>query len=165
MASARHGPGWANQAVALPTLRFVTEVPEPLPINSVWIGLDVARLTPWCNPFEAFNFGTPYEEYGKFLLQRADLHEFIEPLWGKTLLCNCGSAAGCHGALLVGVCEELHADRVRATDLQQDARHSIPQDIGTDDANHHPFPIQGDTFYQVFDMVDNRSNLHRIEHC
>ena len=92
---------------------LLQKVGQPLEANMVYIGLcsfvadgSGIRPTQWCNPFSLFEekYDDAFAEYEDWLFQRMDLEDFVRPLRGRVLVCDC-CARRCHGELLVKLCE------------------------------------------------------------
>ena len=108
--AAMHGPGWANQGNAMPTLKHVDKVVAPLPMHHTFIGIagiEEFRPSKWCNPFTVLDPGNATDMYSRFLRCRCDLQSFLSPLLNRTLVCNCLCPGNCHGSILIDLCSEF----------------------------------------------------------
>ena len=75
-----------------------------------------------------------YKEYTDWLLQRADLHEFLASLYGKTLLCSCRAPVGqCHGQLPVKLCEDYQRENEEIEDQEHGDADEEEEDHGDTD--------------------------------
>ena len=99
------GPGW-GPAHALP-LDGVYHGPIrlPIPINTVYVGFGnqeiFLRPSPWCNPFVFFTEDEQEANwiFAQFGRSRADKVQWLSPILGKQLACDCGQSK-CHASVL-----------------------------------------------------------------
>lgn len=103
------GRGWRKAGSKPPTVLHYKRVCLPLDSDCVYIGVgsfgtpgcDV-RATQWLNPFELMSCSTnALVDYVDWLDVRMDIDDFVRPLCGKTLLCDCTNGDRCHGYILV----------------------------------------------------------------
>ena len=86
----------------------------PLPTDACYIGLGVEALfvkpSPWCNPFELYSADKVVTDqlFHSYAEARADLHEWLSPLFGKHLVCDCHHEC-CHGHSLARLVMGLSA--------------------------------------------------------
>ena len=93
------GPG-CGPAQALPVDGiYHGPIRLPIPINTVYVGFGnqeiFLRPSPWCNPFVFF---TEDEQeatviFAQFGRSRADKVQWLSPIFGKQLACDCGQSA------------------------------------------------------------------------
>ena len=103
------GSGWRSSSIRPPTLSHVVCAELPLDAQIIYIGVHsvgmtgtIARVTQWCNPFEllGLNAKDSYKAFEEWLEQRMDTEEYVRPLFGRELLCDCRDAELCHGRAL-----------------------------------------------------------------
>ena len=95
-----------------PTLVHVKHVVLPLQANAVYIGVHSfglpgtsVRITRWCNPFSLrdINQDDSIKAFEEWLDDRMDTDEYLRPLFGRMMLCDCQSERTCHGCILENV--------------------------------------------------------------
>ena len=91
-----------------PVVRHVTGQFHQFSAPRVYIGFGhsdcQSRPSPWANPFYFFENVSPEQSLSLFytyLESRADLPEFLLPLRGGELICDCNRGELCHGNALV----------------------------------------------------------------
>ena len=84
----------------------------PIPINTVYVGFGnqeiFLRPSPWCNPFVYFTDDEQEANwiFAQFGRSRADKVQWLSPIFGKQLACDCGQSM-CHAAVLDELIREL----------------------------------------------------------
>ena len=104
-----HRPSCAVVPCAQASLRHSCVPVAPLPNSCMYIGFGLIdsqkRPSPWANPF-FFLESDPcvsLDLYSDYICSRADRFEFLKPLAGKCLLCDCNFGDRCHGHVLKGM--------------------------------------------------------------
>ena len=106
----RVGPGWRVWSDwRLPTIRHLTGTDEFIPIGEIYIG--GARngfvMTPWANPCVREE-DVRLPSFSTYLASRGDFEEFLYPLSGKVLVCDCLlRSMSCHGKVMMEACRKL----------------------------------------------------------
>ena len=108
-----NGWAWVGLADALPVDGiYHGPIRLPIPINTVYVGFgnqDIfLRPSLWCNPFVFFTEDKQEANriFAQFGRSRADKVQWLSPIFGKQLACDCGQSM-CHAAVLDELIREL----------------------------------------------------------
>ena len=102
-----------RQLASAPAALSHTSTPMcSLPASHVYIGFgridSQDRPSLWANPY-TFVCASPVSarsRFAQFLRARCDLHDYLYPLAGRTLVCDCDAGPLCHGLLLTSLVNE-----------------------------------------------------------
>ena len=120
----RLGPGFLlKQAKLIVKVLYVDILPEPVPLDFVYVGNGTpgkVHPSPWLNPFASSSTSSSQAVslFRAYATDRADFVEWIAPLFGKSLLAECGQM-GAHTETL----KELIAFLAGAKDEKDDLTH------------------------------------------
>ena len=97
-------PWWANARGKCGVLIHRSNF-DSVDTKYCYIGSGAGKATPpspWCNPYSELGLppGTALQKYEYYANARADLAQWLHPLIGKHLLCNCAAGSFCHGSVL-----------------------------------------------------------------
>ena len=90
-----------------PWVRHVAGEFHQYPSSRIYIGFGFSdsqrRPSQWANPYYFLTSNTveAYDLFGQYLRARADLREWLYPLRGAELICDCSHGDNCHGNLLI----------------------------------------------------------------
>ena len=115
--------------LVMPTLRHVSGPFHSFPLPLLYIGhghSDIqSRPSQWSNPYAFLNYSVDESMslFRRYLLSRADLEEFLSPLSGAEMICDCSLGTRCHGRIIEGVFHEtfIAGQEDEAIDLKIDA--------------------------------------------
>ena len=89
--AAMHRPGWVHSVSVYPQPPVLTSDIFVVLSNEGWL-----RPTRWCNHSWLHNLDLHVKNIQKCMHPRADIVDFIRPLYGKVWLCSC-TLPRCHG--------------------------------------------------------------------
>ena len=109
------GTGWCNKSWVLPIVTHPDNILDPNNFGPrvICVGKAVGWLqcTPWVNPCCTESILDPQGEvlnFEKCCSTRADLDDFIKPLFGCHLICDCKRDPNhCHAHHLVSLCAQM----------------------------------------------------------
>ena len=134
------GPGW-GPAHALPVDGiYHGPIRLLIPINTVYVGFGNQKIflrpSPWCNPFVFFTEDEQEANwiFAQFGRSRADKVQWLSPIFGKQLACDCGQSK-CHAAVLDELICELVTSGAKTNEGcefsgAQSGKNSIPDGSG-----------------------------------
>ena len=106
------GPGWGPANAWLVNGIYHGPICLPIPINTVYVGFGnqdfFLRPSPWCNPLVYFTEDGQEANwiFAQFGRSRADRVQWLSPISGTQLACDC-SRSKCHVAVLDELIREL----------------------------------------------------------
>ena len=118
MHDAMIGYGWSNNSWVLPTVGHPINILESNNFGPrvIYVGKSIGWLqcTPWVNPCSIEPIPDPQGgilNFEKYCSTRADLNEFLQPLFGCHLICDCnGNENHCHAHHLKWLCSQMFHD-------------------------------------------------------
>ena len=96
-----------------PWVRHVRGEFHEYPSSRIYIGFGPSdcqlRPSQWANPYYFLPYGPEesYELFDRYLRSRADLRDWLFPLRGAELICDCSRGTLCHGNLLIEAFENV----------------------------------------------------------
>ena len=134
------GPGWGPAHALLVDGIYHGPIRLPIPISSVYVGFgsqDIfLRPSPWCNPFVFFTEDEQEANwiFAQFGRSRAGKVQWLSPIFGKQLACDCGQSK-CHTAVLDELIWQLVTNGAMTSEgwefsAAPSGKHSIPHRSG-----------------------------------
>lgn len=120
----RLGPGFLpKQAKLIDKILYVDILPEPIPLDFEYVGNGTpgkVHPSPWLNPFASSCTSSSHaiSQFKDYATSRADFMEWISPLFGRSLIAECGQQ-GAHAEVI----KDLIAILARAKDEKDDLPH------------------------------------------
>ena len=113
------GTGWCNKSWVLPTVAHPENILDPNIFGPrvIYVGKAVGWLqcTPWVNLCCVETIPDPHGgelDFEKYCSTRADLDDFLEPLFGCHLICGCKrDPKHCYTHHLVSLCDQMCHDK------------------------------------------------------
>ena len=100
----RFGPGSTPKSFAPPMVTHCPKLAALLPYDHIFIGRGSPSRPPsqWLDPAPLLSI--PALSFQSYIEGRADYEEFLCPLLGRTLVCDCSRGVHCHGYALRDAC-------------------------------------------------------------
>ena len=120
------GPGWCYKSLLIPTIDHPTDVTKSSLYGArvIYVGHPVSLLqcTPWVSPCSMVALRSPKGgdlDFQTYCSMRADSDEWLVPLLGCHLICDCSLPAhSCHARHIQNLCVDL-VKRIKCTSNEE----------------------------------------------